>query len=114
MEMEQINGRDEDSIKNIKELQDLIGVKSKNVFGVKTVEELEDKLNEMMLIDLQKLAVSSGISGNGTPLVLKRKITNEFLKLSKGSDNTKFSMETLTKIEGKGSNKRKEFLETLE
>lgn len=81
----QINGKIEQEINQINGLKDIIGLKAKNVFACATESELEEKMSDMSLIDLQRLAVSCGISGGGTRSVLKTKIKTEFIKFLKGS-----------------------------
>lgn len=98
-----INGKIEDDVKKLNGLQDLIGLKAKNLFGVASTEELDEKMADMNLLDLQKLAVSCGISGGGNRMVLKNKIRNEFLKFAKGSHG--FSLQSTEKMKLKGKNK---------
>ena len=49
-----VDGKAQD-IEKIKELQELMGIKQSNPFGVSTAAELEEKMDEMNLSDLQAL-----------------------------------------------------------
>ena len=109
----QINGKIEDNVDKIKGLQELIGLKAKNVFGVKTVDDLDEKMSEMALIDLQKLAVSCGISGGGSRAVLKSKIRNEFIKFLKGSHGLSITRTENMKIKGKDGFKKEREIHRL-
>lgn len=97
-------GKIEDTIDKIKGLENLIGLKEKNKFGAKNEEELIEKLGDMQLIDLQRLAISVGVPGGGTRQVLKKKIIDAFLKFMKGGTDT--SISTFSKMELKGKNKK--------
>ena len=98
------NGKMENDVRKIKGLQDVLGVRAKNVFKVETEEELDAKMADMELVDLQKLAVSSGVSGGGTRMVLKAKIRNEFLKFMRGSHG--YSISKSQSLQLKGKNKK--------
>lgn len=108
----EVNGKIEDDISKIRGIQDLAGVKAKNVFAVASVEELDEKLTEMSLVDLQRMAVSCGISGGGTRMVLKSKIRNEFLKFSRGGHGYAMS-KSETGLSGKNIKKREEKIKKL-
>lgn len=78
------NGMVED-INTISKLQEALGSRIRNPFGAKTQEELEEKLKDMFLVDLQKMAVSAGISANGDRSILKNRIRSEFGRFLRGS-----------------------------
>ena len=101
----EVNGKIEDDISKIRGIQELAGVKAKNMFAVASEQELEEKLTEMTLVDLQRMAVSCGISGGGTRMVLKSKIRNEFLKFTRGGHGYAMS-KTETGLTGKNIKKR--------
>lgn len=103
----QTNGKMEKNAKQMFKLQDLIGLQAKNTYGANTVEELDNKMSEMFLIDLQKLAISSGIPGGGDCSMLKRKIRNEFLKFKKGADGVSFAVSKEVQFKGKDAESRK-------
>jgi hypothetical protein len=109
----EINGKLEDEIKKITGIQDLIGIKAKNVFKSLSEEELEEKISEMTLIDLQKLAVSCGVSGGGSRTVLKKKIKNEFLKFNRGSHGLSISSEKKMELVNKNERMKQEDLYNL-
>lgn len=81
----QTNGKIEEQIEQINGLKDVIGLRTRNIFKSKTQEELEERMSDMSLIDLQRMAVACGVSGGGNRTVLKNKIKSEFIKFLKGS-----------------------------
>lgn len=99
----QINGKMEDDVKKIKGIQELTGIKAKNVFGVQTVAQLDEKMSDMALVDLQKLAVSCGIAGGGSRAVLKSKLRSEFSKFLRGSHGFSMSKGETMKLKGKNA-----------
>lgn len=72
-----VDGKAQD-IEKIKELQELMGIKQSNPFGVSTASELEEKMDDMNLSDLQALAVKAGLFPSGSRLTLKNKLLKEF------------------------------------
>jgi hypothetical protein len=72
-----VDGKAQD-IAKIKELQELMGIKQANPFGVSTASELNEKMDEMNLSDLQALAVKAGLFPSGSRLTLKNKLLKEF------------------------------------
>lgn len=111
--MEQANGQDDADIKRLKELENLMGVRTKNPFGVTTVEELNEKIGDMPLIDLQRMAVSAGIPGGGDRRVLKVKLVREFEKFMRGGHGNSFSLTSEFKFTGKGAKKREKNMKEL-
>ena len=65
-------------IEDIKDLEDLLGVKQANPFGTTNMEILEERMKEMGLSDLQAFAVKIGILPSGNKLSLKNKIKRQF------------------------------------
>lgn len=108
-----INGKIEDAVEKIGGLQDLIGLRAKNVYGAKTTEELDDKMSEMALVDLQKLAVSCGISGGGNRTVLKQKIRNEFMKFLRGSHGLSLQASGTMQLKGRNAKERERLVHEL-
>lgn len=106
-------GKEEKTIEQIKGLQKVIGLEEVNRFGVKTEEELNEKLSEMQLIDLQRLAISVGIPGGGNRMVLKRKIMDAFNKFLRGSSGTAISFHSDMKLKGKNKKERQEEIKEL-
>jgi hypothetical protein len=74
--MIETNGKTMDSSK--KDLAGILGIARKNPFRVKTEEELEEKMEDMSLIGLQKLAIEAGVSARGSVGALKKKICKSF------------------------------------
>jgi len=109
----EINGKIEDEIKKINGLNDLIGLSKGNIFKCKSIKELENKMSDMSLIDLQKMAVSCGISGGGSRLVLKEKIKTYFEKYNKGNDNYSIQKSDEFKLEGENIEERKNNIKNL-
>ena len=72
-----VDGKAQD-IAKIKELQELMGIKQSNPFGVTTASDLEQKMDDMNLSDLQALAVKAGLFPSGSRLTLKNKLLKEF------------------------------------
>jgi len=104
--MFQINGKVEDDVRKIRGIEELSGVKAKNVFGVESEEELNEKMADMTLIDLQKMAVSSGVSGGGTRAVLKEKLRREFIRFKHGGHGLASSVGGQMKLKGKDKKRR--------
>ena len=86
------NGQLEKEGKKLSKLQDILGVRIKNPFGVTTAEDLDAKMSDMMLVDLQRLAISAGIPGGGDRSILKRKIKTEFEKFMRGGHGQSISV----------------------
>jgi uncharacterized protein YunC (DUF1805 family) len=99
------NGKMENDIKKINGIKELIGMKARNVFGVKTIEDLDEKMADLSLVDLQKMAVASGISGGGNRTVLKTKIRSEFLKFMRGNQDG-LQIDSPMKLKGKDKKER--------
>lgn len=89
----QANGKVDKEFKKVANLQEILGVRQKNPFGVSTAEDLDSKMSDMMLVDLQRLAISAGIPGGGDRGILKRKIRTEFDKFMRGSYGVSVSKE---------------------
>lgn len=111
--MEQANGQDDKDIKRLQKLEKLMGLRVKNPFGVNTLEELEAKLGEMTLLDMQRMAVSSGIPGGGDRRVLKNKLVKEFEKFTRGGHGSSFSSTSDYQFKGRGAKKREEMAKKL-
>lgn len=66
------------SIEEVKNLEDLLGVKQSNPFRTTSGKVLEERMQEMTLTDLQALAINVGILPSGNKLSLKNKIRKAF------------------------------------
>ena len=62
----------------IKDLEDLLGVKQSNPFRTTSKAVLEERMGEMTLTDLQTMAIQVGILPSGNKLTLKNKIVRAF------------------------------------
>jgi len=71
------DGQEQD-VQRIKELESLMGLGHTNPFGVSTAAELEQKMDQMNMSDLQALAVRAGLFPSGSRLTLKNKILKQF------------------------------------
>lgn len=67
-----------DTVDEIKDLEELLGVKQTNPFRTTNEAVLKEKMNEMTLTDLQGMAVHVGILPSGNKLALKNKILKAF------------------------------------
>lgn len=75
--LKMVDGKSE-AVEKIKELHEILGVPTVNPFGTNSIEEFEEKMDEMNLSDLQALAVRVGLFPGGSRLNLKNKLTKEF------------------------------------
>lgn len=71
------NSKDE-QIKQLRELEELLGTKQMNPFGTLDLATLEENLSEMTQTDLQALAVRVGLPPSRDRLSLKDNIKKEF------------------------------------
>ena len=65
-------------------LEDILGFKETNPFGVSSAEELETTINDLQLTNLQELAVNAGVFPSGTKATLKNKIRKAFNQYTHG------------------------------
>lgn len=91
------HGMVDKDINKLKELQELMGVRAKNPFGASTVEELDEKMSDMNLVDLQRMAISAEIPASGHRHTLKEKIRREFERFMRGSHGLGLSMKGTSK-----------------
>ena len=75
--LKMVDGKAE-AVEKIKELHEILGGGSINPFGTSSIDEFEEKMNEMNLSDLQALAVRVGLFPGGSRLSLKNKLKKEF------------------------------------
>lgn len=102
------NGKLETAVERINGLKDILNLRAANAFGVSSIEELDEKISDMPLIDLQKLAVGCGVSGTGNRMVLKNKIRNEFLKFSRGGHGLNIMPSSQLQVSKGGKQKSKQ------
>ena len=76
---------DDDTLKKVKELEDVLGIKAVNPFGTNDPNIFEQKLKDSNLSDLQNLAMKIGIFPEGSKDRLKDKLRREFKRVTKGS-----------------------------
>lgn len=78
--MQVADGKDSmaQSIEEVKDLEQLLGVQQSNPFRTTSEAVLTERMNEMTLTDLQGLAINVGILPSGNKLSLKTKIMKAF------------------------------------
>jgi len=76
---------DDDSIKKVKELEEVLGIKAVNHFGTNDPHIFEKNLKESNLSDLQNLAMRIGLFPDGSKPRLKDKLREEFKRVTRGS-----------------------------
>ena len=84
--MEFSDGRDHlaEEVAEARNLEDILGFKETNPFGVSSEEELEEALEERQLTDLQEMAVTAGVFPSGTKATLKNKLRKAFKSYTHG------------------------------
>lgn len=70
-----------DAVDKIRELEEIFGTQHVNPFGTRSIDELESKMDDMNLSDLQALAVRVGLFPGGSRLNLKNKLKKAFYEL---------------------------------
>lgn len=80
------DGRDHlaEEVAEARNLEDILGFKETNPFGVSSEEELEEALEERQLTDLQEMAVTAGVFPSGTKATLKNKLRKAFKSYTHG------------------------------
>ena len=76
---------DEDTLDRVKELEEVLGIKTVNPFGTNDPTIFENKLKDSNLSDLQNLAMKIGVFPEGSKDRLKDKLRKEFKRITKGS-----------------------------
>lgn len=76
---------DEDTLDRVKELEEVLGIKTINPFGTNDPKIFENKLRDSNLSDLQNLAMKIGVFPEGSKDRLKDKLRKEFKRVTKGS-----------------------------
>lgn len=76
---------DDETLRKVKELEEVLGIKSVNPFGTNDPNIFEQKLRDSNLSDLQNLAMKIGIFPEGSKDRLKEKLRREFKRVTKGS-----------------------------
>ena len=74
--MQQVNGKTEEGTE--RDLRNILGIREKNPYYTKDEEVLREKLEDMSMIDLQRLAIEAGTSARGSAPALKKKIIQSF------------------------------------
>ena len=103
--MEQTHGKVETPT-NLRRLQNLAGIASKNHFGVTSLSELEAKMADMGLVDLQRMSISVWVSGSGDRLLLKKKITDAFDRFSKDGGGSRIQTQPSSVLKGRDKESR--------
>ena len=65
-------------------LEDLMGFKETNPFGVSSAEEFSNNIEELQLTNLQEIAVKAGVFPSGTKATLKTKLRKAFNEYTHG------------------------------
>lgn len=73
--MKEANGK---GLEDKEDLRGIFGFREKNPFKVKSEDELSARMRGMSLVDLQKMAIESGVSASGSIPSLKKKIIKAF------------------------------------
>ena len=76
---------DDETLHKVKQLEEVLGIKSVNPFGTNDPNIFEQKLKDSNLSDLQNLAMKIGIFPEGSKDRLKEKLRREFKRVTKGS-----------------------------
>ena len=66
------------TVEQIKELEQLVGIKETNPYKTTSLEVLEARMSEMNMWELQEFAVKVGVFPSGTRTALKAKLAKEF------------------------------------
>jgi hypothetical protein len=77
--------QEQDPIKKVKELEEILGIKAVNHFGTNDPKIFENNLKESNLSDLQNLAMKIGIFPDGSKPRLKEKLRQEFKRVTRGN-----------------------------
>lgn len=72
------------TVEQIKELEELVGIKESNPYGTTSLDVLEARMSEMNMWELQEFAVKVGVFPNGTRAALKGKLSKEFQSYNQG------------------------------
>jgi hypothetical protein len=76
---------DDETLSNIEELEDILGVHEVNHFGTNDNVIFEKNLKEMTLADLQNLCGKVRLFASGNTREIKEKLRKEFVRVTKGN-----------------------------
>ena len=76
---------DDDTLKRVEELEEVLGIKTVNPFGTNEPKIFEKKLKESTVSDLQNLCTKVGIFPDGTSDRMILKLREEFKRVTRGS-----------------------------
>lgn len=74
----------EDRIKDLKSLEDALGIKKSNPFGTTDFATFRDSLNEMSATDMKKIFDKIGLFPAGSRQQLKERLLREFKTTNQG------------------------------
>lgn len=94
-----------------KNLEDILGFKETNPFGVTSEEEFEETIESSQLTNLQEMAVNAGVFPSGTKATLKNKLRKAFKEYTHGG--SKKVVQVTKPIVDPNSKQGKELLEIL-
>ena len=80
------DGRDHLAVEaeEARNLEDILGFKEINPFGVSSADEFDSTLEELQLTNLQEMAVNAGVFPSGTKATLKNKLRKAFAEYTQG------------------------------
>jgi hypothetical protein len=88
----------EDRIKELKDLENLLGIRKSNPFGTTDFATFRDSLNEMSSTDMKKIFDKIGLFPSGSRQQLKERLLREFKSTNQGvlahqTENPQFNLD---------------------
>jgi len=88
----------EDRIKDLKDLENLLGIRKSNPFGTTDFATFRDSLNEMSSTDMKKIFDKIGLFPSGSRQQLKERLLREFKSTNQGvlahqTENPQFNLD---------------------
>lgn len=88
----------EDRVKDLKELENLLGIRKSNPFGTTDFATFRDSLNEMSTTDMKKIFDKIGLFPSGSRQQLKERLLREFKSTNQGvlahqTENPQFQLD---------------------
>lgn len=83
--LERADGRNSSDIRKIHELEELLGTKPKNPFGIESQAEFDQLLADSNLCDLQNLCQKCNLFASGNREDLKARLASHFDFVSRGT-----------------------------
>jgi hypothetical protein len=76
---------DDETLKKVAELEDVLGIKTTNPFGTNEPEIFEKNMAESTVSDLQNLCTKVGVFPDSSRSRMKQKLREEFKRVTRGS-----------------------------